>query len=161
LHDIVTIVLNGILLVIVLFYAYPLKFMFSSWMLPSHYSIEPGDFLHLIYVYLGGYIAVYLLFVLMYCNAYAKREELQLTAIEQFETRTFMYSNVGLALAGVIVILAAIVLNYINVGLTFGCFVFFGVAGPVVGGINAKRAKLFHKKFGNLPMTEPHHGADR
>jgi len=96
LHDNLTIILNGVLLVLVLFYVYPLKFMFNAWLLPGRYIAYAKDALPLVYVYVGGYMAIYSLFALMYWNALMKREELKLTPIEVFETKSYIYDNIAL-----------------------------------------------------------------
>lgn len=162
LHDRVTIILNAALLFLVLFYVYPLKFMFSSWLLQSYniYTIEARHALPLIYVYMGGYIAIYSLFVLMHCNAYARRNDLKLTDAEVFETKTLIYNNMILVGVGLLVIIAAIIFNKIDVNLTFVCFIMFAVISPAYAILGKKRAKLFHKKFGNIPISVPELGPD-
>lgn len=101
LQDTITIVLSGVLLFVVLFFVYPLKFLFSflikAWMgygttvMLTDGTIAPaiksGQFTPLMLIYSGGYIAIFGLFALLYLHAYKKRLELELSTLEQFDTR--------------------------------------------------------------------------
>jgi uncharacterized membrane protein len=103
LQDRYTILLNTILLFVVLFYVYPLKFVFTllinqilgdtTIQLPNG-AIEPmiesnqGALLFVIYGV--GYIAISLVFTLMYYHAYCQREQLELTELEVLDTLTSM-----------------------------------------------------------------------
>ena len=93
LQDGVTIVLNGCLLFTVLFYVYPLKFMFDSmfarWM-PTRDEPAPMQLFELANasaVYAAGFVVMMLMFVLLYSRAHAKRHQLGLSALEVFELR--------------------------------------------------------------------------
>ena len=102
LQDTGTVVLNAILLFVVLFYVYPLKFLFSlmfnSWMgvssripLPGggfENPIEPEQLSTLMAIYSAGYLAVSCVFMLLFYRALRKREALDLNALEVFETRS-------------------------------------------------------------------------
>jgi hypothetical protein len=71
LHDVGTIVLNAVLLFVVLFYVYPLKFMFGLF-IGQMAGYEPGDQLEphqnveLMMIYGLGFAAIYLLFFALY-----------------------------------------------------------------------------------------------
>jgi len=107
LQDAITIVLNGALLFVVLFYVYPLKFLFTALVeriffghnevrLPNGNvvaMIEPDQMGPLMLIFGAGYLAVFLVFVLLYVHAYRKRQELQLSKIEIFDTRTSIQEN--------------------------------------------------------------------
>jgi uncharacterized membrane protein len=71
-NDYPTLVLNGILLFVVLFYVYPLKFMFSTWIIGG-YTWRQEDVAPLLVIYNGGFTAIFLIFSGMYFNAYLKR----------------------------------------------------------------------------------------
>jgi Endosomal/lysosomal potassium channel TMEM175 len=101
LEDTFTILWNSALLFVVLFYVYPLKFLFSllfnSWFrismdvhLPGGQVIPPirQDQLPLLMIiYSLGFMAVGLVFVFLYWHAWKKREELELNALELVDTR--------------------------------------------------------------------------
>jgi uncharacterized membrane protein len=107
LQDTITIVLNGALLFVVLFYVYPLKFLFTSLvdrLMGGHNEIrlENGNIVSMIegnqmgqlmIIFGIGYFAVFGVFVLLYLHAYRKRAELELTKLEVFDTRTSIQEN--------------------------------------------------------------------
>lgn len=107
LQDTITIVLNGALLFVVLFYVYPLKFLFTSLvdrMTGGHNEVRlangnveamiEGDQMGQLMLIFGiGYFAVFAVFVLLYFHAYRKRGELQLNRLELFDTRTSIQEN--------------------------------------------------------------------
>lgn len=112
LEDPATIVLTGILLFVVLFYVYPLKFVFTLVLdqlfgfnrLPGAHTptIGPSQAPRLMQIYSGGVIAVFSVFALMYGNAYRKRDILALDAAQTLDARISIIDNAGLALIGVL-----------------------------------------------------------
>lgn len=102
LQDTKTVVLTGALLFVVLFYVYPLKFLFSSLVdrivgghtevtLPNgvvEAVLERDQVGSLMLIFGVGYFAVFAVFVLLYLHAYRKRAELQLNELEAFDTRS-------------------------------------------------------------------------
>jgi hypothetical protein len=101
LQDTVTIVLTAVLLFVVLFYVYPLKFLFSflvSKFVGGHGEIrlangnvqsmlENGNQMgSLMLIFGAGYLAIFLVFVLLHIHAYRKREQLHLNTLERFDT---------------------------------------------------------------------------
>ena len=99
LEDRVTVVLNLALLFMVLFFVYPLKFVFGVLLgdIRMHQQVETAHGLvpvvlpehkPLIFAIFGaGFVGVMLVFTLMYRHAYRKREELELNDFELFETQ--------------------------------------------------------------------------
>jgi uncharacterized membrane protein len=92
LSDEITIALNTALLFIVLFYIYPMKFMFS-YVTGEIQGTFDGRTLMLIYS--GGFIGIFTLFLLMYVHAYRLRDELELNEVEVYDTITnlWMYGS--------------------------------------------------------------------
>jgi uncharacterized membrane protein len=97
LQDATTFALNAILLFVVLFYVYPLKFLFSlltSWIFGIGGRIgaqhpEPitgADVPTLMIIYGLGFVAVYLVLALLNWHAYCQRERLQLNESERVLT---------------------------------------------------------------------------
>lgn len=120
LQDTRTVILNLALLFVVLFYVYPLKFVFTFLVnrftgqglnvkMPNG-TIEPmvesGSQIGTLMIIFGlGYLAVFALFVLLYRHAYQNRERLGLNEIEVFDTRTDIRENalnVGIATVSII-----------------------------------------------------------
>ena len=117
LEDALTIVLTGILLFVVLFYVYPLKFVFTLVVdqlfgfnrLPGAHTptIEASEAPRLMQIYSGGVIAVFSVFALMYGNAFRKRTMLELDASQTLDARVNILDNAGLAAIGVLSFLIA------------------------------------------------------
>lgn len=104
-EDATVVWLNAILIFVVLFYVYPLKFLFSVLvqMLFGISSAPPGhapavrsgeEMRQLMLVFDAGYAAVFILFALLYAHAWRKRRELDLNAIEEFDTRESIWSAI-------------------------------------------------------------------
>lgn len=160
LHDMVTIILNAVLMVTVLFYVYPLKFIIVGWIQHTENITRAEDVLPLLVIYNGGFAFIHLIFTLLYCNAYARREELKLTQAEIFETVSYIYHGIAFVSIGIVIVLVAVIANRISVQYSFVCFMFYGLIGPVMSVLGRKRDKLFHKKFGKIPVSEPELGAE-
>ena len=99
-HDLVTIALNCTLIFLVLFYVYPLKFLFTLLFSDQIYGaghspfiMHAGDMGKLMTVYGLGFISIYVLFFFMYLHAWRKRAQLELNAYELFQTKSRLYKN--------------------------------------------------------------------
>jgi hypothetical protein len=111
LEDFLTIVINAFLLFIVLFYVYPLKFVFSNLIDPlfglDHVfvtadgtrqpAIASGQFRPLMLFYSAGFAMICSLFIVMHLHAYRRRAELELDALECYLTRGAerLYAKMG------------------------------------------------------------------
>jgi hypothetical protein len=93
-QDAYTVVLNATLLFVVLLYVYPLKFMFDrlfAGLLP--HRVESGAPMQLYQlanasaIYAVGFMAVFIVFALLYQHAYRCRAALELSELEVFDTR--------------------------------------------------------------------------
>jgi uncharacterized membrane protein len=92
LNDTPTLFLNSALLFITLMYVYPLKFLFTLLIdelfgFAQNETIELSQIPLLMVIYGAGFVAVQLVFVLMYLRAYALRTALELDARELSVTR--------------------------------------------------------------------------
>lgn len=100
LEDRITVLLNQALLFTILFFVYPLKFLFSALVrdptlkrltVETPHGPEPAilpEHRPLIYLVFGaGFTAVFLVFYLLYLHAYKQRDDLGLNEFEIFETR--------------------------------------------------------------------------
>ena len=72
-----TIFLNSLLLFFILFFVYPLKFLFFV-ILTQSSNLDAKDGRAILMVYGGGYAAVALIFALLYLHAWRQREQPQL-----------------------------------------------------------------------------------
>ena len=112
LEDPYTVFLNVVLLFLVLFYVYPLKFVFTSLFAQitreSNGGISTGWQASVVMrIYAAGFAAVFLLFALMYRHAYQLRGLLGLNPVEELETRNSMRENLVMAGIGVLAFLVA------------------------------------------------------
>lgn len=95
LDDGMTQFLTCVMLFLVLFYVYPLKFLFNLSITATFFGAETAHAIpitraqlaKLLVIYGLGLAAVYVAMVLLYLHAYRRREELELTEREKFETR--------------------------------------------------------------------------
>jgi len=148
-----TIVLNAALIFVVLFYVYPLKFMFTLAIggitgvtVPAEQLSRMVNTYHQVSVlwliYSAGVIAVYLLFAALYRYAYNKRFELELNEYESLCTRNAIIHFVGFAAIGVLVAIAAVVLPARYVGYAGFLFCLNGFWGWLSGSALGKKERL-------------------
>jgi uncharacterized membrane protein len=106
LEDSYTVFLNVVLLFVVLFYVYPLKFVFRLIFdeLMGNAAADLGwhEASVLMRIYAVGFIAVFMLFALMYAHAHKLRNELQLNPVETLETRFAVQEYLIMAMVGVV-----------------------------------------------------------
>lgn len=139
LHNSRILVLNTLFLAIVLFYVYPLKFLTKIIILfPIGFlvgdqqlltelkgMIRAQDMGQLMIIYGVGAASVFLVLMYMYRYAYRKADELQLTELERFDTKTSIRTNLLMAVVPVAsVILATIFINSWLAGPLAG-FIYF------------------------------------
>ena len=98
LTDEVTIALNTALLFVVLFYTYPLKFLFSLVTGQIRGNQGGGP---LMVIYGLGFAGIFALFLAMYAHAWRLREQLELNALERFDTKTNMIMYASYIVLGV------------------------------------------------------------
>src|SRR4051794_30282979 len=110
LQDKTTMSLNTLLLFVILFYVYPLKYMFTllaMGLLGQHAEIPPGGQTFLFTIYGLGLTSVFWILAAMYRHAWKRREELQLNDVEQIDTLESVYDNFFMGIFGVISIAIA------------------------------------------------------
>ena len=153
LDDLTTIILNCTLIFLVLFYVYPLKFLFTLLFSGQIYGDDHSplimkitDIPKLMVIYGTGYIFIYLLFSFMYIHALKKRDELKLTAAEIFDTKTKLYKNLILIIIGLISVIITLILKPENAGLAG--FVYF-LIGPAFSVFFRYRSNRKRKLFLN------------
>lgn len=148
LEDPYTVFLNVVLLFLVLFYVYPLKFVFTllfSEIIGADVSSSLGwhEASVLMRIYAAGFAAVFLLFVLMYAHAYRLCRELGLNPVEVLETRFAMQENGLLALVGISSFLVA----FKSPGWAGWVYLAIGPLLGLHGSIFGKRVRLLAEKL--------------
>jgi uncharacterized membrane protein len=112
LEDSYTMVLNVVLLFVVLFYVYPLKFVFTTLFLEiigvSAPSLDELQASVVMRIYAVGFASVFILFLLMYAHAYKLRRELELNPVETLETRNAIQENCLMVLIAALAFFAAL-----------------------------------------------------
>lgn len=114
LHDGTARFLTCVMLFLVLFYVYPLKFLFNFSITNVFFddsanpiSMNRSQFSTLLVIYGLGFAAVYLAMMMLYLHAYRLRDGLELTELERFDTRYQILRLVILVAVGLIAALLA------------------------------------------------------
>jgi uncharacterized membrane protein len=149
LEDPYTVLLNILLLFLVLFYVYPLKFVFTlifQELTGARAAAEIG--LHeasvLMRIYAAGFISVFVLFALMYARAYKLRCELDLNEVEILETRVAIQESLIMASVGAI----SFVLAFRTPGWAGWSYFLLAPALSIHGKVYGKRVRLLAEKRG-------------
>lgn len=168
LQDNITIVLNGVLLFVVLFYVYPLKFVFTLILnmftggggqlrLPNgaiERMVENTDQVATLMIIFGaGYVAVFGVFVLLFWHAYRRRSFLDLNELEVFDTREDVQEsalNVGIGAVSIVLALAGGGRFAGLAGMTYMlCPIVLTLHGMIMG----KRRRKLEERFSVVAKT--------
>lgn len=144
LHDTPTMLINAVLLFVVLFYLYPLKFLtqllYNVVMgRAASMAMTWGDSVDLLYIYSMGYAMVFGLLAALYYQAWRQRQALELNPVEELITQQAL----GLQLVHVIVALLAALLGKLTPwgGLCGGIYFLIGPCSYWVGSYYGRRIK--------------------
>lgn len=121
-QDPTTMVINSVLLFVVMFYVYPMKFMFTA--LASLVGLHGGEAVvlrrsetgPLLAVYGLGFLAIFACFSLLYLHAWHRRDDLGLDALEASEA--LFWSRHYLIFTGVGIL--SVILALLGVGVRYG-----------------------------------------
>jgi uncharacterized membrane protein len=162
LQDNTTVWLNGALLFVVLFYIYPLKFLFSFLVneftgghgeirLPNGNvapMLESNTQLATLMLIFGlGYLAVFLVFGLLYWHAYRQRTVLELNEFERFDTRNSIQESALNCAVAVFSIAVVLVGGARYAGMAGMSYLLTGVAMSANGTIMGKRRRELEKAY--------------
>lgn len=147
LEDPYTVFLNIALLFLVLFYVYPLKFVFAlvfSQLTGSDFARGVGwyEAAVLMRIYAVGFTAVFSLFGLMYAHAYKLRHELELNPVETLLTRVEIQGSVIMVIVGAV----SFALSYKNPAWAGWWYFALGPALAIHGMIFGKRIRALAEK---------------
>lgn len=157
LQDTKTILMNCILLFVVLFYVYPLKFLFGF--LTSGNKVEhpdgsvvyrfanDGEIGQLMVIYGVGFMVLYGVFFMMNHHAWKLRDELKLNKLEVFNTRTAMMGNGIMVLIGTLSVTFALLDLSSKSAYAFLSGMCYALIGPSLGIFYNRRAKKIKKLF--------------
>ena len=162
LQDAWTVFLNGLLLFVVLFYVYPLKFMFDSMFAmisgPGTSQVVPMTFSQLwraSALYGFGFVVLFSMFAMLYRHAYRKRDELALTALELFDVKMYAGHHLVSAGVGAVAVLAALLLPPRLSFLSPMCFALMGPGHWLFGRQSEKRRVALVKRLEPAPLGHP------
>lgn len=151
--------LNGALLFVVLFYVYPLKFLFTTllgWtthggsLSHAHRIQEPlmqHDVPKLMAIYGLGYAAVFGLFAVMHWIAYRRRKQLELNELEVHRTRKSLIDHVAMTLFGLTSTALALALPTNLSGLAGWVYMFIGVYYTIAGKVFGKQERILQARM--------------
>jgi hypothetical protein len=143
--------LNSLLLFVVLFYVYPLKFLFTLLVglatrgATFPHNRPPGDIMDdaqvpgLMVIYGVGFAAVFAIFGLMYIKAYRKRDELGLNELEVSRTVRSLRDNFAMGGLGVISATMASCLPRGRAGLAGWVYFLIGIYHWISGSMQRNR----------------------
>lgn len=149
--------INGVLLFVIVFYVYPMKFLwnmlFTFWTrgprtVPGPDGapvpiIESGQMGQLMIIYALGFTAIFLAFAALYFLAWARRRRLALDELQVFDARSGIWENVMVAGVGVVSLLIALMGGPAWAGLAGMSFGLIGVVKGVHGYVfGNRRSKL-------------------
>lgn len=152
-HDPGTVWLNGLLLFVVLFYVYPLKFLFLSAFSMAGGSATGKDMTEVVLLFSLGQAALYLLFAALYANAYRQRVKLALDPVECFLTRTFIVEEAVTGCIGLLVAVLALVLPSGNAGTACLAFLLIGVWKSAMGAWTGRTSRALRGAEIRTPET--------
>lgn len=145
LEDAGTIAVNALVLFLVLFYVYPVKFLFALVVAPHG---GPPPFSHpsqqirgLMELYGWGFAAIYWALALLYLRAWKLRDALELTPIERFITKIDMIDLFGTGCIGAVSVLVAFLLPSDQAGAAGYTFFLIGLYKHLHGRYKGRRLR--------------------
>lgn len=145
LTDELTIALNTALLFVVLFYTYPLKYMFS--LLTGQIRGGYGG-ATLMVIYGVGFAGIFVVFLAMYGHAWRLRDDLELNELERFDTITNMMMYASYVVLGLLSALVGMV-------STLWSGMVYWLIGPVSALIGYGRGRRRQRLQVATAQTEP------
>ena len=163
LQDPYTVLLNGALLFVVMFYVYPLKFMFDSWFahfIPANSRVVTpmtlGQLSRASAIYGLGYALLFVMFGLLYLHAYRKRADLKLEPAEVFNVKVYAGEQVVSAAVGFVVVLVALLMPSRYSFIAPMTFILMWPGHYFYGVRVARRRLAFQEKMGGeIPPQDP------
>jgi uncharacterized membrane protein len=153
LQDAWTTFINAVLLFVVLFYVYPLKFMFDSMFAQLMPGWFPGvqrmslpQLANASAIYGLGFLVLLTMFALLYLHAYRRREPLGLTPLEVFDVKMYAGHHLVSASAGLLALLVAVAAPLRFAPLSPMCFGLMGPGHWLFGQIAAKRRLALERR---------------
>jgi uncharacterized membrane protein len=143
-----TVLLNSLLLFVTLFYVYPLKFMFDSMFgelgaVPGLERMTLQQLSRASVVYGLGFVALFLMFALLYRHAYNKRDELGLTPLEVMDVKLFAGHHLVSASVGLLSVAFALFAPVEMSPIAPSLFALMGPLHWLFGSYAGRKRKIF------------------
>lgn len=146
-EDGITVVLNSALLFLVVFYAYPLKFIFTRLVGGTILGLGPGigegltlaDSRLLMVLYSGGFVALFTVFLLLHLNAVRQRRTLGLGRLAIYDAQSSAGRHAISVAVGALSIAIALLAPGGSIAYAGLVFFLMGPAHAIYGFINARR----------------------
>ena len=165
LSDNFTVWMTALLLFVVLFYVYPLKFVWTfivnallglgTTVETAAGRVEPvvrGEQVPtMLAVYGLGFAAVFAIFALLYWHAYRKRAALELNELERHDTRSYLQENALMAGVGLLSVGLALSNTQLSSLLAGLCYWLIGPVQYFHGSHRGKRRKRLEQHLAHTP----------
>jgi len=141
-----TITLNTILLFLILFYVYPLKFLFAgvTGALEGKAMASSDDVVKLFTIYGLGFAGIFLLYVFLYLHALRMKEQLRLTPPEIVTTKLLLYMYAAYVGIGALSTIIALTASERFLGWAGWVYFLIGPASGTIGTVmGKKRDRIF------------------
>lgn len=160
LQDGYTIVVNGVLLFVVLLYVYPLKFMFDSLFARFVPRLHPPESMQLwelanaATIYSAGFIAIFVMFALLYRRALSRRDELGLSELEVFDARSNIAHHLISAGVGAVSLTIAAIGPLELAPIAPTAYVLMGPVHFAYGSVTGKKRRMLEQQLAGDPAAE-------
>lgn len=155
--DAAAVAINGVLLFVIVFYVYPLKFLWTTlfqwWTRGPRTVTGPdgtevpiilgGQMGQLMAIYAIGFVAIFLSLAALYFLAWKRRQRLALDLLQTFDAVSGIWENIAVASVGVVSLAIALIGGARWSAVAGMSFALIGVAKGVHGYVfGSRRAKL-------------------
>lgn len=150
LHDEYTIVLNTVFLFVVLFYVYPLKFLFAlvTGALGGHgEALRATDGTSLFAIYGAGFGGLFLLLALLHGHAWRKRDALELNSAEVYDTLTSMIMYLSYVVIALTSIVIAVIAPRQHLSWAGWSYFLLGPVSAIIGSIRGSRRRAVEDRM--------------
>jgi uncharacterized membrane protein len=141
------VILNCALLFFVLFYVYPLKFLFSAMF--NQQQLEVAAVRILFAIFGLGYAAVFGVFALLYLHAWHLRAVLKLTPVEALRTQVSLIDQIAMLAIGLLTIGLARTLPDGLVGITGLIYIIVPIYFTIAHSIARRRERQLDSESGH------------
>lgn len=153
LEDFVSMVLSFFLVFVMLCYIYPMKYVtsiFVAWITDSRVEVGAqirslNELYGIFTIYSIGFVALCVALILLYLRAWARRDDLQLNAVERHVTRSEIGTWIILAGTGVLAVLMGLFAPHHPMTVPGWAYILLPIIMPVWGAIRGRQLRELRK----------------